>query len=497
MPINGGGGNGFPLPMIDVMEQKLFLERKIREAMLPSYVFRPKNVSADDWFDANIGETKTFTARALIAPNINPLNPALNTGLDNGMTADVRSFEQWTATLNRWPGFLPTFVTGDTALIASVYLDNIYAIGQKAGNSLELVCANRLWQAYDSGDTFALAGATSTSFHADNCNGFLAQFPSADLPNYKTPSAVSSSNPINVAIVSNSTGDILSLTTVTAVSLDSPSQSYMVGGNQVFGQSGTLTLAASETWSTGDRIVALDPGASLAANPPTVGSPLNPVFKDGSFVVRPLNGSGNMITTAYAMASTNILNPTQMFPYAASILKRRGVPKLANGLYGCAIDSTLLAQVYQDQGFERATATRWHSSPVFQDGVIAAGWGLEFTEATQVPTYAAPAAAGQFQLRHGLVFGQDVIAEHPFKGAKEASSIVAGIGDVADTRWVDRIKFRTLAAIDTLGDVVKMAYDYQGDFVPRTDKSSNPTIILSSDYMRYKRGVMIQCASAF
>jgi hypothetical protein len=179
-----------------------------------------------------------------------------------------------------------------------------------------------------------------------------------------------------------------------------------------------------------------------------------------------------------------------------AIAKRRGIPKLPNGLYGCAIDSTILASFYGDQGFQRATATNWDKGAYFTDGLIAAGWGVEFTEATQVPSYAAPGSGG-FQLRHAFVFGQDVIAEHPFIAAKDAADIVAGVGDVADERWVDRIKFRNLAALDTLGQVIKTAYDYVGDFVCATDKSSNPAVVLTSDYARYKRGVVVQAAAPY
>jgi hypothetical protein len=189
------------------------------------------------------------------------------------------------------------------------------------------------------------------------------------------------------------------------------------------------------------------------------------------------------------------MNPSVQIPYAVSILKRRGVPKLANGLYGCAIDSTLLASFYGDTGFQRATGTNWDRGRYFQDGIIAAGWGVEFTEATQLPVYLAP--TGGFSIRHAQVFGEGVVSEHPFTGARDATNIVAGVGDVADERWVDRIKFRSLAALDTLGQVLKLSYDYVGDFQCGTDKASNPYIIGTSDFSRYKRAITIQAASPF
>jgi len=498
MPINGSGGNGFPAALLNVIEQQNFLETFIRKSIVPTLVFRPRKIDPMDWFPGRIGETKTFTSRALIAPNITPLNPADNTGLDNGMTADVRSFEQWNATLTEWPGFIPTNIYGQETLIADLYLDNMYALAQKAGNSLELVCVNRALSNYDSGDTFAVAAQTSSgAIHVDNVNGFILQYPTADLPLYKVPQATSSQAPMSFVVVDKTTGLIKATGTFTNYTIDTDNVSYMQSGGIAFGQSGTLTPAtfSGTSAASGDRIVAVDPGAASAANPPTIGDPLNPVYKDGSYVVRPLDSGGSPITQANNMAVTNVMDPSVMIPYAVSILKRRGVPKLANGLYGCAIDSTLLASFYGDEGFQRATATNWDRSRVFADGLIAAGWGVEFTEATQVPQYQAP--AGGFSLREAFVFGQDVIAEHPFAAVRDAQSIVAGVGDVADERVVDRIRFRSLAALDTLGQVIKLAYDYIGDFQPRTDKSSNPTIVLTSDYCRYKRGVVLQAASPF
>lgn len=496
MAINGSGGNGFPAQIMAVIEQKNFLQTKIRKSLLPTLVFRPRKIDPDDWFDARIGETKTFTRRALIAPSTTPLNPANNTGLDNGMTADTRSYEQWMATLNEYPGFIPTNILGQETLIADIYLDNMDALAQKAGSSMERLCSQQIFQRYDSGDTFVRTAETSSlTIPVDNGNGFDTQYPTANLPLYSVPTAVSGTNKLPVAIVDGTTHNIKALVNVTGCAFDTPNHSYMQNGGQSYGQSAVLTIDVAETVAIGDRIVALDVSAATANVPPAVGSALNPVFKDGSYVVRPLDTNGNMIPTAQAMLAANVMNPSVMIPYAVSIAKRRGVPKLANGLYGCAIDSTLLSSFYSDTGFQRATATNWDRGRYFTDGLIAAGWGVEFTEATEVPTYAAP--SGSFSLRHAVVFGQDAISEHPFKGTMNAADIVAKVGDVADERWVDRIKFRSLAAIDTLGQVLKFAYDYVGDFQCGTDKASNPNVIQQSDFARFKRAVILQASAPY
>ncbi len=100
-------------------------------------------------------------------------------------------------------------------------------------------------------------------------------------------------------------------------------------------------------------------------------------------------------------------------------------------------------------------------------------------------------------MRHAQVFGDGIVSEHPFAGARTAADIVAGVGDIADERWVDRIKFRNLAALDDLGQVIKCIYDYVGDFQCGTDKASNPFIVGTSDFARYKRGVTIQASSPY
>ena len=372
------------------------------------------------------------------------------------------------------------------------------ALAQKAGSSLELLCVQRVFNAYDSGDTFltvAITG-TMTTGHVDNGNGFYSVYPTSNLPLFQTPTTVSTTNKMPVAIIDKTTLLIKALTNVQAWAADGTNGTYMQGPFGQFGTSGTLTFDVTPgACNVGDRVVALDTRAATSTVPPTIGQYLNPVWKDGSFVVRPLDVNGNMLPTGYAMAPTSQLNPSVQFPYAVSILKRRQIPKLSNGLYGCAIDSTLLAALYSDTGFQRASSTQWDRGSAFENGHVAAGWGLEFVEDTQLPVYLSP--NGGFSLRHAQVFGDGIITEHPFAGARDAANIVAGVGDVADERWVDRIKFRNLAALDTLGQVIKAAYDYVGDFQAPTDKASNPYIIGTSDFSRWKRGVIIQASSPY
>lgn len=494
MAINGSGTNGLPASITNITEQTNFLETKLRKGMKPKFVFRHSVSKSVEYFEGRIGETKTFTRSAEIPPTVTPMNPANNSGLDNGITPSNRVFEQWQAQLYLWPGGVNINILGNETQLADLYLDDIEKLGGSAANSLELVCANRLMQAYDTGDTFATAAitGTSTSLSVDNIFGFDTQFPfiTASPASYGLPSGVSSTNKLPILIIDQTTGLIKGSANVTAA-IAVANTSYMNSAGIVNGQSGTLTLdAAVGPVVKGDRVVATD----VSNTQTTTGQAFNPTFKDGSTVVRPL-ASGTPITTAFNMAVTNVVAPSIQIPMAVSILKRRNVPKLKNGLYGCAIDPTLLAQFYQDDNFLKATATRWEQSPVFTDGVIAAGWGVEFTDATQLPVYQAP--AGGFALRHAFVFGEDVVAEHPFAAARNAQTRAAGIGDMFDFRWVDRIEFITQAALDRLGQVIKISYAYTGDFRAGTDKGSTPAIVQTTDYNRFKRGILVQASSPY
>lgn len=474
--------------LTQVLEQVGFLDRYLQESMKPALVFREAiSKSEIQWFDGRIGETKTFTRASEIPPNTTPLNPSTNTGLDNGISPPARSFEQWQAQLYEWASGQNVDLPTDETLLASVYLDDVKKLAGQAANTLESVAVSRAFGAYDSGDTFALAAVSDgTTIHVDDVTGFTTQFQSSLAPSYGLPQPVSLSNKLAILVIA-ADGSVAGAANVESVAIDGSNVSYKQSGPLVLGQSGVLTLDAAITCAAGARVVAMDPN-----NPST--SVFNPTYKDGSYVIRPLTSGGAMIGSAYAMASDNILVPSVSVPYARSLLARRRVPKLRNGLYGCAIDSTLLAQFYQDDGFLKATATRWDQSPVFKDGIIAAGWGIEFTEATQVPVYNAP--AGGFPLRHAFVFGEDVLSEHPFVKAKAAQTRAASAGDMFDFRWVDRIEFITQAPLDRLAENMKLSYKYLGDFQPGTDKGSNPLTIYTSDWCRFKRGVMIQAASA-
>jgi hypothetical protein len=486
---SGSAGNGLPGAIINVIEQQGYLERLLRKSLRAKRVLRAAAATRSmEYFDARIGESKTFTRAGAITPSTTALNPANNTGLDNGLTPVSRGFEQWTSYLNEWAGAINLNVLGNETLLGDLYEDDMVELAEAAETSLENVCWLRAMAAYDSGDSFALAAvAAAASVHVDNINGFSTAYATANAPSLGLPQPVSTSNKLAILVISGSSGAVIGSANVQGATADGTNISYMQTGATAYGVSGVLALDAAITCAQGDRIVAMDPN-----NPST--TVFNPTYKDGSYVIRPLN-SGVMVQDAFKMTAANVVAPSIQIPQMVALLSRRQIPRLSNGLYGVAIDATLLGSFYSDNGFQIATQGTFDRSPVFANGIIAKGWGVEFVECSQVPVYQAP--AGGFALRHAFAFGADVVSEHPFIGSKNAQTVAARAGDITDSRWIDRIRMITQAPLDRANEVVKMTYKYVGDFQPGTDKASNPFIINTSDFARYKRGVLLQAAAAF
>lgn len=473
--------NNFPVAISGVIEQVGFLERKFRESLRAQFGYR--DAATKERFEARIGETKTFSRPAALTAKTTPMNPANNTGLDNGLTPSARSFEQWSATLNKYADGLDLNIEEATTLIADLFVNNEEELAKGAGLTMDDLAAQRMHRAYESGDTFALAaGTTSTSFHADNGYGFDTQFPLSTLtPSYGLPVAVSTSNKIPVLLLDGSTGAVKGHANVQACAFDGSNISSAQSGGVAIGASAVLTLDSALTWAIGDRLVAMDPSASTSV--------FNPQAMDGSFVLRP-NGK----QTRYALTTSDTLT-YDMIATAVGKLKARGIPPMRNGLYVATVDGLAIQQLYADDRFNTATMGTWDRSPVFQNGIIAKGLGVEFVPANTTPAFVAP--SGGFMIRHAIVYGRDALGEYDFQGQHfGVDRVQESGGQTAVIKWIDGVEFIIQSPLDRMQEVIKSTYKWLGDFECGTDKGSNPTIFGTTDWSRFKRAVEIEIASA-
>jgi hypothetical protein len=464
MPINNYGA-----AIGSVIEQIGLLERIFHESLEPNFVYR--RAALRDPVAAHIGETITKSRPALLAPVTTDQNPSSNTGLDNGLTVQLQGFEQYQVTVNLTSGTMDVNLEMEETLIAPLYLEQWEKLAQQAGSSLDTRIAMELHQRYGGGNTYANTanGSSSTSLKVDNIYGFQTMFQTSVVtPSAGLPVPVSSTYKLPIKVIAASNGAVQTANVI-GYTADVSNISTANNNGVVYGASGTLTLDAGVTCAVGDQVVALD----------------------GSYIIRP-NGK----TTRFALTSTDVVS-LQQFISAKTKLVARQIPKFRNGCYVCIVDPFVMAQLYNDPQFIRATQGTWNTSPVFKNGVIAPALGLEFVESALIPSYIlpnAPATAAGLVARRAIVIGSGCIVDAPFEGALIAARKGSGGLSVSDMRIVDDIVMVTRPSLDRYGQVVSQTWKWTGGRSVPTDVLSTPLVIPTSDYARYKRAVEIEVA---
>jgi hypothetical protein len=474
--------DGFPVAISQVIEQPGYLERKFREGLRGRLGYRA--AATKEPIEAGNGETVIKTRPQMLSPKVTPINPANNTGLDNGLTASNRGFEQYQITLNTYADTLNLSLEQSETLISSLFIDNAEKLGEGAAQTLDSLCAQYLHQAYDSGDTFALTAAASgaTSLHVDNRIGFDTNFNTALAPSLGLPIPVSGSNTVPFLVLDGTTGNFKGSGTVSAFTDDGTNVSSSNVGGIAYGVSSILTVANLTTAvAVGDRIVAMDRTSSLTT--------FSPLFKDGAYVVRP-NGKG----TRYSLSASDTLT-LPLFATAKAKLSSRGVkPFKQTGCYVAVVDDLLLAQLYTDQAFQIATQGTFEMNPVFKNGVISRMLGVEFVSSTSVPVFQGGTPGSGLNARHAIVMGEGALIEGPFVGTERAARQSAQMG-ISNFKMIDNILMITRPGIDRFGDIIAQTYKYTGGFSVPTDKGTTPAVIPLTDYSRWKRAVAIEVGS--
>lgn len=466
MPINN-------VPAVqDIIEQTNLLEQMFHTPIEAALAYA--QAADDEIFPNGIGETLTKTRPALfpLSAAITPINPSTNTNLDNGLTNQYYTFEQYQLPINEYA--LTTFVNimQDRTLIRRIFVQNIFALGENAVRTLDGLCSQYLHTAYDSGNTFATAAVTgATSIHVDNINGFSTAFSSTNSPGL--PSTTTGANPVTASVYNGSTGVLRGTITITGFVADNPNTSTAFVNGIAYGVSGNLSTIAVTGFaiSVGDHIVA----------------------SDGSFIV-----FANGRSSRFYLQDGDSLT-LQLIARAKARLARRNVPPFAGNLYLAIIDPELWPQLLDDTAFQRATMGQMGETGYFSNAMISRTLGMAFINSNMVPGYTLPAggiAAGVGFARQALVIGRGSLIRGTFQGHIDAAKQAAA-QDNAEIRFIDSIKAALLirAPLDVLQEQMNETWKWVGGFVAPTDVGSTPLIIPTTDYSRYKRAVSVQCYS--
>ena len=164
------------------------LSRTFRDALFPRLMFRAEAV-AELWA-INLGGNQTFTRRGLMNPTTRPLVP----GVDP--VPGSYSIEQWEATAQQWASSIDTNMPTSYVSLASQYLSNMHTLGLHAGQSINRVVRDNLYNAYVGGNTVTdtLASSAATTIHVVNVNGFVTNLLAG------RPAPVTSANPLPITI---------------------------------------------------------------------------------------------------------------------------------------------------------------------------------------------------------------------------------------------------------------------------------------------------------
>jgi len=480
-------------PLANVLVQRGFLERKIQDALEPLLGF--DKLAEIDPIEARVGESKTLTRRALLPPVTSDVVPTATvyTDLNNGITPQQLSYEQYTTTIAKRRGMMTLDLELDEAKIVSEFVSNWEALAGQAAQSRDSRAAQYLYSAADSGNTFALgAGTVATgnmTVHVDNINGFDTAYTAALAAGGSpgVPQPTSPANPLAASIISQQAGASFntSITVlVVGVTPDATNTSTGAGSGTAYDRSGNVILqlpagsAATLAMSAGDVLVA----------------------SDGSAVIRPNGKLSRAQLTGTDLGTLSILTR------AKAKLKLRGVPKMPNGLYACMIDSALWADLEQDLGFRTATQGQWGQvGSFFTNGQTNRALEMEFVETNYNPVFSIPGQSNVVA-RHALVCGMGCIVKSPSLGFERAAKRASGadlddegsIGPAGatDIRLVDGVKMVTRQPLDPEATVVTQTWSWQMGHAVATDVTSTPLVIPSTDYSRYKREVLIEMGSA-
>lgn len=456
----------FPQQLLNAIQQN-FLERAFMEPLLNILIYR--RVAEKVMFPARIGESITKTRLGLMIPNTNPLDPTTNTGLDNGLTPQQYSDEQYTLSIAQFPQVAPPVnLLDDETTISSFAMANSERLGIALATAIDRVARQVLFNAYMSGNTAITASASSTSQHVDDIRGFQSVVVNGSV----TP--VSVSNPLAVTVngvantVTNAVADSVNVSTAAITG----------------GISGTLTLSSSVSSTAGWAVV-----SNFA---PTI--------------IRP-----NARATTGSLITTDILTMQNVFD-AVTVLRNNAVPTV-DGAYNLYINPTSMNQLYKDSEFQllnRGVSTR---DPNYEKAWIMAEF-LDVRWIHTTETYIQPAGQtdGSYsvatQVQRPILCGEGALVEGIFeKGLDAVKNMIRamGIGEMKDLPMVlnmldERFDYEGFyyylrPPIDSLGQIITQTSNYIGGFTVPTDVTTTSTIIPTASNAYFKRSVVIETAT--
>lgn len=448
------GIENFPTALQPIVQQG-FLTRAFERALVSRLAYR--SVADRERFQARTGDSITRTRAGLLPSVTTPLTPSSNTNLDNGLTPDNWSVEQYTVVLNMYAATQDlNMVTSRTAL-ASVFVQNAYTNGEQARRSLDELARNALFGSYFAGNTRVRVtlGAAGPTISVDDIRGF--QF----VPGYNNQSQPTSGSQSPTWVPVSATNTLLCTVgsdtyTLTGATADATNVSTTPQGI-----SGTLTFSTSVTIADG-----------------TAG---NTVQASNAAVIERPNGR----TNTSLVQATDLLTMSTLLNAVAS-LRANAVPTL-DGVYNCYLDPVSARQLFADPDFKQLFLGGVNTTEYHRGELVSPFLGLRFVPTTEA--YVTATGTG-YNIRRPIVCGRGALIEGDFEGmaaedVKPKDSIV---------EMVDDLCMVVREPIDRLQQIIAQSWYWIGGFSVPSDVTTSSTTVPTANNSAYKRAVIIEHA---
>ena len=446
-------------PDIRAIVQENILERAFHDALFPRMLFRGE-ASAVLW-PANVGDTMVFTGVGLIKPKMRPLAP----GSDPAPSS--YQYEQWTATLQQYADTIDTNMPTSIVAIANLFLRNAQQLGLSAGQTLNRIVRDRMYDAALSGQTLVDGNQSSvTALRVLRINGFTtARNPNTALGSPVRFDTVSPANPLAITIAGVARN-------VVGYTSDN------VG--DVYGP-GALILDSAISATDADIVKSVD----------------------ASYIVR-----AGAATSIDGLTSSSKLTLADIRAAVARFFQQN-VPEHADGRFHCHLDPTSQSQIFSDDEFQRLM-TSLPDYYMYRQFALGELLGTVFFRNSECPVTETVETGPGYSYSPddpfaGPLFNADGVPVHRalfsasggvFEYYQDMNNLLtdAGItGKVGEARITnngievnsERIQLILRAPLNRLQDTVAASWKFIGDWPVRTDATTG-------DAARYKRFVAIE-----
>jgi hypothetical protein len=386
------------------LNQKGLIERAFHDGLFPNLAFRAEAMP-EEW-PANTGTQQFQTRPGLLTPRVKPIAPGTD---PQGQSV---TYEQWVAQLAQYADSVDTHIPTSVTSSANMFLRNIKQLGLQAGQSVNRVSRNALFQAYLSGQTVTIgtlvSGATQVRVAA------LSGFTDVVIPGGNVaPQTVSSAYPLPITI---GTGTASFSNTVIGYIPDDQDDTNGPGtltlGTAISAGQATTTVRLTVKSAYAPRVVRSAPGDSVDAI-----------------------GPGDSITL-------------QQCINAVAFLRRASVQPHDDGFFHAHLSSLGNAQFFADPVFQRLNQSL-PEHVIYKQGFIGTISGIMFIMNNEAPE---EYNSGNLVATSGLGYYADELGGEVANGSgvQIGRVLITGKGSIYE-RYLDESQYVTEAG--TLGKI--------------------------------------------